>query len=98
MGYPGNTMLHETIYWNSPKIFKYIIGEAFWEGGNIVPIVCSSYIFYGIFISEIPNIRNFPFLWDFLVEKSHKNGKFCIWGMIFMIFLFSLMFISRNPP
>lgn len=27
VGYPGNTLLHETIYYNSPKIFKFILKE-----------------------------------------------------------------------
>ena len=32
VGYPGNSLLHETIYYNSPKIFEYILKE---RGDNV---------------------------------------------------------------
>jgi len=34
----------------------YVIGPAFWGGGQIVPIICISYIFYGVFILQMPSI------------------------------------------
>ena len=47
-----------------------LIGETFWEGGKIIPIICISYIFYGLFILQMPSI--------FL--KSKQNWAPVIWG------------------
>ena len=33
-----------------PILFKLFIGRAYWEGGDIIPIIAISYIFYGLFI------------------------------------------------
>ena len=35
---------------------NYIIGNEFWAGGNIIPIIALSYIIYGIFILQMPSI------------------------------------------
>ena len=35
---------------------NYIIGNKFWAGGNIIPIIALSYIIYGIFILQMPSI------------------------------------------
>ena len=45
-----------------PIIFQYhvgsyyVVGPMFWEGGGIIPIVCLSYIFYGLFVLQMPSI------------------------------------------
>ncbi len=35
---------------------NYLIGNEFWAGGNIIPIIALSYIVYGIFILQMPSI------------------------------------------
>ncbi len=35
---------------------NYIIGNEFWAGGNIIPIIALSYIIYGVFILQMPSI------------------------------------------
>ena len=35
---------------------NYIIGNEFWAGGNIIPVIALSYIIYGIFILQMPSI------------------------------------------
>ena len=78
----SSTML--SILW--PIIFKYIIGDAFWEGGNIVPIVCSSYVFYGIFILQMPSI--------YLAKKQTWAPLF--WGSGFIVnLLMNFILIPR---
>ncbi len=53
------------------KLGSYsIIGQDFWEGGRIIPIICISYIFYGIFILQMPSI--------FL--KTKQKWAPIIWG------------------
>ena len=32
------------------------MGQSFWEGGTIIPIVGLSYVFYGLFILQMPSI------------------------------------------
>ena len=39
-----------------PVFFAIFIGEAYWEGGAIIPIVAISYIFYGLFILQMPSL------------------------------------------
>ena len=34
----------------------YFIGQNFWEGGKIIPIIGLSYVFYGLFILQMPSI------------------------------------------
>jgi len=47
----------------------YIIGKIFWDGFSVIPIICFGYIFYGVFITQMPSIylkdkQNWiPFLW-----------------------------------
>jgi O-antigen/teichoic acid export membrane protein len=49
-----------TMIW--PILFKininniYLIGEAFWSGGEIIPIIAFSYAIYGVFILQMPSI------------------------------------------
>jgi len=49
-----------TMIW--PILFKininniYLIGEAFWSGGEIIPIIALSYAIYGVFILQMPSI------------------------------------------
>ena len=35
---------------------NYLIGNEFWEGGHIIPIIALSYIIYGVFILQMPSI------------------------------------------
>ena len=53
----------------------HIIGSSFWEGGHIVPIICVSYIFYGLFILQMPSI--------YLKEKQSWAPFF--WGLGFVV-------------
>ena len=50
---------------------NYIIGNEFWTGGNIIPIIALSYIIYGIFILQMPSI--------YIKEKQSWVPYF--WGM-----------------
>tara|TARA_B100001115_G_scaffold178038_1_gene167037 strand:+ start:67 stop:780 length:714 start_codon:yes stop_codon:yes gene_type:complete len=50
---------------------NYIIGNEFWAGGNIIPIIALSYIIYGIFILQMPSI--------YIKEKQSWVPYF--WGM-----------------
>ena len=49
----------------------YIIGEKFWEGFSVIPVVCFGYIFYGIFITQMPSIY----------LKNKQNWLPLFWGM-----------------
>ena len=68
-----------SILW--PIIFQwrfgsfYLIGMAFWKGGNIIPIICLSYIFYGLFILQMPSIY----------LKTKQNWAPIFWGSGFFI-------------
>ena len=53
------------------KESTYIIGENFWEGFSVIPIVCFSYIFYGIFITQMPSIY----------FKNKQNWIPLFWGI-----------------
>ncbi len=64
-----------TMIW--PLLFKikinniYLIGETFWMGGVIIPIIAFSYVLYGLFILQMPSIyiKNkhtwVPYFWGF---------------------------------
>ena len=62
-----------TVLW--PALFYQIIGEQFWSGGNIIPIITISYIFYGLFILQMPSL--------YLKSKERWAPK--IWGAGFII-------------
>ena len=58
------------------KIFGiYLIGEIFWPGLTIIPIILLSYIFYGVFILQMPSI--------YLTNK--QNWAPIFWGIGFII-------------
>ena len=50
---------------------NYLIGNEFWEGGHIIPIIALSYIIYGVFILQMPSI--------YIKEKQSWVPYF--WGM-----------------
>ena len=64
-----------------PIIFKikinsiYLIGESFWSGGEIIPIVAFSYAIYGIFILQMPSIY----------IKNKQSWVPYFWGVGFII-------------
>ena len=68
-----------TMIW--PIIFKikinniYLIGEAFWGGGEIIPIIAFSYAVYGIFILQMPSI--------YIKNKQYWAPYF--WGIGFIV-------------
>ena len=39
-----------------PLLFKFLIGPLYWKGGIIIPIISISYVFYGLFILQMPSI------------------------------------------
>ena len=68
-----------TMIW--PIIFKikinsiYLIGESFWSGGEIIPIVAFSYAIYGVFILQMPSIY----------IKNKQSWVPYFWGVGFII-------------
>ena len=62
-----------SILW--PILFYLLIGKEFWAGGNIIPIIAISYIFYGLFILQMPSI--------YLQNKESWAPK--LWGIGFII-------------
>jgi O-antigen/teichoic acid export membrane protein len=52
----------------------YLIGKQFWDGGMIIPIISISYIFYGIFILQMPS----------LYLKNKQSWVPYFWGIGFM--------------
>jgi O-antigen/teichoic acid export membrane protein len=62
-----------TVLW--PVLFYQIIGEQFWVGGSVIPIITISYIFYGLFILQMPSL--------YLKNKEKWAPK--IWGAGFII-------------
>ena len=64
-----------------PIAFQYhwgpynLIGQSFWEGGKIIPIVAVSYILYGLFILQMPSIY----------LKNKQNWTPLFWGFGFVI-------------
>ena len=53
----------------------YVIGPAFWDGGQIVPIICVGYVFYGVFILQMPSIY----------LKTKQGWAPIFWGSGFII-------------
>ena len=68
-----------TMMW--PLLFKikinniYLIGETFWLGGVIIPIIAFSYVLYGLFILQMPSIY---------IKNKHTWVPY-FWGLGFMI-------------
>ena len=62
-----------SILW--PMLFKLVIGQPFWDGGYIIPLIAISYIFYGLFILQMPSI--------YLRDKENWAPVF--WGTGFMV-------------
>ena len=53
----------------------FLIGQEFWSGGAIIPIIAFSYVIYGIFILQMPSIY----------IKNKQNWVPCFWGLGFII-------------
>ena len=67
-------LLHPIILQN--KIFGiYLMGESFWPGLTIIPIILLSYIFYGVFILQMPSIY----------LKNKQNWAPILWGTGFIV-------------
>ena len=62
-----------SILW--PALFLFLIGEDFRSGGEIIPMIALSYIFYGLFILQMPSL--------YLKNKEGWAPKF--WGTGFII-------------
>lgn len=62
-----------SILW--PILFWFLIGEDFWSGGAVIPIIAISYIFYGLFVLQMPSL--------YLKNKEKWAPRF--WGMGFLI-------------
>ena len=68
-----------SVFW--PVLFNikigsfYLIGVDFWEGGIIIPIICVGYVFYGIFILQMPSIY----------LKNKERWVVCFWGVGFLV-------------
>ena len=62
-----------SILW--PILFWFLIGEDFWSGGTIIPVIAISYIFYGLFVLQMPSL--------YLKNKEQWAPRF--WGMGFII-------------
>jgi len=58
-----------------PTLFLFLIGKEFWSGGGIIPIIAISYIFYGLFVLQMPSL--------YLKNKEGWAPRF--WGMGFII-------------
>ena len=65
-----------TILW--PVLFWFLIGKDFWIGGSVIPIIAISYIFYGLFVLQMPSL--------YLKNKEKWAPRF--WGMGFIINIF----------
>ena len=77
-----------SVFW--PLLFQvkfgsfYLIGESFWSGGIIVPIISISYVFYGIFILQMPSIY----------LKNKERWVVVFWGIGFLVnFVFNFYLI-----
>ena len=66
-----------SILW--PLLFKLLIGQLFWEGGHIIPLIAISYIFYGLFILQMPSIY----------LRNKENWAPVFWGTGFMVNILS---------
>ena len=68
-----------TMMW--PLLFKikinnlYLIGETFWMGGVIIPIIAFSYVLYGLFILQMPSIY---------IKNKHTWVPY-FWGLGFIV-------------
>ena len=62
-----------SILW--PILFWFLIGEDFWSGGAIIPIIAISYIFYGLFVLQMPSL--------YLKNKEQWAPR--LWGIGFLI-------------
>ena len=63
-----------------------LIGEAFWDGLSIIPIIVISYLFYGVFILQMPSIY----------IKNKQNWAPYFWGMGFIInAIFNMILIPK---
>ena len=66
------SMLWETLFQiNINDVF--LIGKTFWDGGSIIPIICFSYVIYGVFILQMPSIY----------LKNKQNWVPYFWGLGF---------------
>ena len=76
----------------------YVIGESFWIGGSIVPIIAISYFFYGVFILQMPaiyikNKQNWiPFIWGFGLLINLTSNYFLIQKFGFVGAAYSTLF------
>ena len=77
-----------SVFW--PFLFQinfgsfYLIGVDFWGGGVVIPIICISYIFYGIFILQMPSIY----------LKNKENWIVVFWAIGFIFnFIFNYFLI-----
>ena len=53
----------------------FLIGQEFWGGGGIIPIIAFSYVIYGVFILQMPSIY----------LKNKQNWVPYFWGLGFII-------------
>jgi len=66
----------------------FLIGQEFWSGGVVIPIVAFSYVIYGVFILQMPSIyiknkQNWvPFFWGlgFVINVSGNYLLIPVWG------------------
>ena len=78
MGWP----LLFQVQWNG----VFLIGEEFWFGGRIIPIIAISYLLYGVFLLPLPSI--------YLKNKQHWVPYF--WGIGFLFnFVGNCVFIPK---
>lgn len=67
-------------------ILKYFVGEAFFEGVTVVPIVMMGYIFFGIYF-------NLSF-WYKLVDKTYFGAIFSIIGCVITVAI-NIIFVPK---
>ena len=53
-----------------PLIFKFLIGPLYWRGGVVIPVISISYVFYGLFVLQMPSIY----------LKNKENWAPLFWG------------------
>ena len=77
-----------SVFW--PVLFNikigslYFVGVDFWEGGVIIPIICVAYVFYGIFILQMPSIY----------LKNKEGWVVVFWGVgVFVNFILNYFMI-----
>jgi O-antigen/teichoic acid export membrane protein len=64
----------------------YVVGESFWLGGKVVPVVAISYLFYGVFILQMPSIY----------IKNKQNWIPVIWGAGLLVNFTSNYFLIQK--